>query len=205
MARRKVTDPKVLVDAAAKLFQKNGYQNTTIDDLAVEVGISKPTIYQHVKSKGWLLESIFESVLRRLKDDQNTIMTTFDDPEEQFRATITNYVGAVTELQTYFRIFFGEEAELPQRTQRKYRAWAREMSDDFASILEACAKKGIVRPDVEPQIASFLIIGMLTTIARWYDPKGRLSPDDIARQVTAIVEGYLIPEGQRTRAKAASR
>lgn len=191
MPRRKVTDPKILVDAAARLFQQKGYQNTTIDDLAEEVGISKPTVYQYVKSKGWLLETIFETVLQRLKEDQVHVIETIEDPAEQFRETIRHYVQAVADLRAYFNIFFGEEAELPARLRKKFRVWAREMTDVFADILAACGKRGEVRTDVDPRVAAFLLIGMLASTARWFDPKGPLSTEDLAEQVIRMMEGYL--------------
>lgn len=208
MPRRKVTDPKMLIDAAARLFQQNGYQNTTIDDLADAVGISKPTVYQYVKSKGWLLESIFETVLQRLKEDQIHVIETVEDPAEQFRETIRHYVQAVADLQAYFNIFFGEEAELPARLRKKFRVWAREMTDVFAGILAASAKRGEVRTDVDPRIAAFLLIGMLHSVARWFDPKGPLTTEDLAEQVLRMMEGYLTvkrPAPRNPRAKVAAK
>jgi AcrR family transcriptional regulator len=192
MPRRKVTDPQVLIDAAARLFMRKGYQNTTIDDLADEVGISKPTVYQYVKSKRWLLESIFETVLKRLETDQDRIIVEIDDPADQLRESIRYYVNAVADLQPYFHIFFGEEAELPKRTQKRFREWARRMSDKLTTILRDCAKRNEVRTDVDPQIASFLLIGMLASVYRWYDVKGPLKTEEIAAQATAMLEGYLL-------------
>lgn len=203
MPRRKVTDPQVLVDAAARLFMRKGYQNTTIDDLAEEVGISKPTVYQYVKSKGWLLENIFETVLKRLEVDQDRIMAEIDDPAEQLRETIRYYIDAVADLQPYFHIFFGEEAELPKRTQKRFRQWGRRMTDKLTTILQECAKRGEVRRDVDPHIAAFLLIGMLASVYRWYDTKGPLTTEEITTQATAILEGYLL--NQSTKAKPARR
>ncbi|MGH7860241.1 MAG: TetR family transcriptional regulator C-terminal domain-containing protein [Candidatus Binatia bacterium] len=95
------------------------------------------------------------------------------------------------DLQPYFLIFFGEERELPPRTRRRFRSWAREMTDEVAAILVHGREAGTLRHDVDPRIAAFLLIGMLTSIARWYDPRGRLSKEEIATQVARVLGGYI--------------
>ncbi|MGH2783828.1 MAG: TetR/AcrR family transcriptional regulator [Actinomycetota bacterium] len=201
MPRRKVTEPQAVIDAAARLFQRKGYQNTTIDDLAEEVGISKPTVYQYVKSKGWLLETIFETVLTRLEADQDRITSEIDDPADQLRETIRYYINAVADLQPYFHIFFGEENELPKRTQKRFREWSGRMTDKITVIVRECARRKEIRADIDPRIASFLVIGMLASVYRWYDAKGPLGTEEIAAQASAILEGFFVngarPKGSR--------
>lgn len=198
MPRRKVTGPQMLVEAAARLFEQKGYQNTTIDDIARALGIAKPTVYQYVRSKGWLLERIFESVLVRLKSALDKVVQ-MEDPQAQVRAAVQYFVDAVHDLTPYFLIFFGEERELPPQTRKRFRAWGRELTMDVANMIERAQRAEVVRPDVDPKIAAFFLIGMLQSTARWYSPKGPLSKDEIAEQAYRMLQGFVLTDRRHSR------
>jgi AcrR family transcriptional regulator len=200
MPKRKVSGPQMLVEAAARLFESKGYQNTTIDDIANAVGIAKPTVYQYIKSKGWLLESVFERLLARMKSDIDKVLA-FEDPEEQLRFLVGYFMESIHDLQPYFLIFFGEERELPARTQKHFRAWARETTQSIVDIFERARDRGVIRPDIDPEIAAFMFIGMMSSTARWYDPRGRLTPEAIAEEALKMLDLYRVDRTQARGAK----
>jgi AcrR family transcriptional regulator len=198
MPPKRFANSDEVVAAAAELFQRQGYQNTTIENIAGHLGIAKPTVYQYVNGKGSLLEQIVGEVLERLAEEHRQAMESSDDPEQQLRRLVRGYVRTVAEMRTHYRIFLGEEKELPPRTRRRFAAASREMADEFAALLERCADAGVIRADVDPQIASFLIIGALVSASRWYDPTGELDPDAFADEAMALVEGYMALEARGT-------
>ncbi|UUZ44780.1 helix-turn-helix domain-containing protein [Janibacter limosus] len=51
MARQRVTTTSDVVEAAAHVFARKGYRSSTIDDICLEAGVSRPTIYKYVESK----------------------------------------------------------------------------------------------------------------------------------------------------------
>src|SRR5580693_1645910 len=53
---------------AARVFERRGYADATLDDIAAEAGISKPTVYQYVSSKQRLLETIVEQAIYPLRE-----------------------------------------------------------------------------------------------------------------------------------------
>jgi TetR/AcrR family transcriptional regulator, cholesterol catabolism regulator len=192
MPRRKVQGPKSIVEAAMQLFEKNGYRNTTIDDIADAAGVAKPTVYQYVRSKSSLLEQIFATVLERL-DDELARIRSAPGSHEQVLLLVHGIIGAGTELQPYFRIFFGEELELPPGTRRQFRQWARRVTDEVTSVLAEAQAAGVVRSDVDPKIGAYFLIGMLTSVSRWYGPGGDLRAEDIALTALRMLTGYVSP------------
>ncbi len=48
---------KRIIDAAYSIFYKKGYHNSTMDDIASEVGVSKASLYSYFKSKEELLQT----------------------------------------------------------------------------------------------------------------------------------------------------
>src|SRR5258705_1780197 len=57
-----------ILNCAEQLFVERGYANVNMDDLAEVVGISKPTLYQHFKSKEELIAEVFIRGFRETAD-----------------------------------------------------------------------------------------------------------------------------------------
>jgi len=77
-----------LIDAAIRLFNRNGYRATGVDRLMEETGIAKTTLYRHFKSK----EELIIAALARIDDEARDEMRTYveaasDDPRERILAT----------------------------------------------------------------------------------------------------------------------
>src|ERR1700735_2493427 len=68
MGRSRAIDTQALVAAAARVFERRGFADATLDDIAAEAGVSKPTVYQYVSSKQRLLETIVEQAIYPLRD-----------------------------------------------------------------------------------------------------------------------------------------
>ena len=67
--------------AALTRFNERGFINTTPDDLAAHIGVSKPFIYAHFRSKGELLavicaQGIATSMLERHLDSSHSALHT---------------------------------------------------------------------------------------------------------------------------------
>src|SRR5690606_41292834 len=67
VAAGRMTDPDSargkLLQAAARLFRRKGYERTTVRDLATAVGIQSGSIFHHFKSKEEILRSVMEETV----------------------------------------------------------------------------------------------------------------------------------------------
>jgi AcrR family transcriptional regulator len=185
----RVTSRDKIIGAAAELFQERGFQNTTIDDISRHLGIAKPTVYQYIKSKGALLEAVFDELLARLTAEHGRALATSTDPSEQLPVLVLGYTRTVADLTTNFRVFFKDDHELPPGVQAHLAEFSRRTADDFSGVIAGCITAGSLPSGLDPRLASFLIIGMIASIARWYEPAGPLDPDALAAQVLTLI-GY---------------
>ncbi len=62
---------KEILDIALKYFAKNGYENTSLDEIAKDVNITKPAIYYHFKNKKEIYNQIFINHYKNLKFENN--------------------------------------------------------------------------------------------------------------------------------------
>lgn len=67
-------------DAATRLFAQNGYANTSLDDIANDVGLTKGGVYYYFRSKEQLLLNILEDIESRSIDETGRAMTESSEP-----------------------------------------------------------------------------------------------------------------------------
>ena len=74
-----------LVDVARQLFAKNGLENTTMNDIALQSGKGRRTLYTYFKSKEEIYYAVIESELERLSDKLDEVAARRIRPQDIFR------------------------------------------------------------------------------------------------------------------------
>ena len=70
-----------ILEAALDLFAVNGYEATSISQLADAVGIRKASLYSHFSNKQDILDTVVETVLKGYADHSIFVRANWDDPE----------------------------------------------------------------------------------------------------------------------------
>lgn len=188
--RRRAPDRDTILDGAARLFEERGFQNTTMQDLADHLGIAKPTLYVHAKSKLEILEGIFERVMRE-SDARMEEAKTLPRPTEQLDALIRYWTRTAIALSAHYKVFFADERELPPRLVRYYRRWSSEGFSSLRDIVVQGQRAGDYDPELDPTAVAFAIIGVTNWTARWFHTDGARTPDEIADTYCRLIGNGL--------------
>ncbi|MFZ5433712.1 MAG: TetR/AcrR family transcriptional regulator [Calditrichota bacterium] len=137
-----------ILDAAGRLFIKQGFENSTVDQIATEAGLSKGAIYWYFKSK---LEILFELTDRCLVDSQQELarLSAMDQmgPEALFKShrILNDYKSTNPEHDQIFCQLLGLANRYPEirdHIVRHHHKW-----DLFiAELIQNAIDKGIFRP-----------------------------------------------------------
>lgn len=192
MARERATDTSALVVAAAQVFRDKGYHNATIDDIAKAAGISRPTVYKYTKSKQHLLDLMVDEITGDMGRRLRTAMENIEDPAERLRRVVRAHVEAAVANRTFYAIVLGEEVAVSAAGRQHFREWARGVTTEFQDLLEECLRAQPAPPDVDPFIAANLVLSMLTSLYRWYDPAGPSDPARLTEDILKVL-GSLVP------------
>lgn len=184
MARERATDTTALVAAAAETFRRKGYRSSTIDDIAEAAGISRPTVYKYTRSKQHLLDLMVDQVTGDLSRRIKEAVETGEPAPVRLRALISTHVQAATANRTFYAIVFSEEVELSARSRAVFRAWAHDMTRDFRGLIDECLPAA---GGLDSTVAANLILSMLSTLYRWYDPAGPVAPDELGEQIEKVL------------------
>src|SRR5690606_32784204 len=74
-----------ILDAAAELFARQGYENSSVGDLAAALGVSKAALYHYFPTKQDIYDSIIVDVLQGLRDEVAAGLAQAVGPRERLR------------------------------------------------------------------------------------------------------------------------
>ncbi|MFL6114405.1 MAG: TetR/AcrR family transcriptional regulator [Catenulispora sp.] len=185
-ARRPAYTADSLLEVAVAVFNERGYDGTSMEDLARAAGITKSSIYHHVKGKEELLERGVNRALDALNASLDEMEALPDAGElDRVEQAVFRAVQILVEELPYvtllLRVRGNTEAERAAQERR------REIDRRLAGFVERAAAAGALRSDVDPHLASRLVFGMVNSVVEWYRPGPGLAADDIAAAVTRLV------------------
>ncbi|MFY9572489.1 MAG: TetR/AcrR family transcriptional regulator [Blastocatellia bacterium] len=185
--------------AAAQIICEKGYDATSMNDIAEAVGITKSGLYHHVSGKRNLLFSIMNFGMDSLDEQVITPARAVTDAEQRLRTIISNHVQLITSRSTPqgnnpVTIVVDEVAGLTPGQRRKIDQRKRAYVDLIRETLEQLQKSGKLK-DLDLTAATFSLLGMILWLSRWFNPEGRLSPEQVSEEVTKIaLSGLLRPQ-----------
>ena len=189
-SRRTTYTPDSLLEVAVAVFNERGYDGTSMEDLARAAGITKSSIYHHVKGKEELLTRGVNRALDALNASLDALDTLEPLPDggelDRVEQAVFRAVQILVEELPYvtllLRVRGNTEAERAAQARR------REIDLRLAGFVERAAAAGVLRTDLDPHLASRLVFGMVNSVVEWYRPgPGRWSADDVASAVTHLV------------------
>lgn len=180
---------------ATRIIARKGFHNTSLDDVAAALQVSKGTLYNYVTDK---LEILYECHAMSL--DMGLQAAAFAEKHgttgyEKLRLNLRAYIrwqnqalgaGGVTSDVTALR----------PTDRRKIIARRDEIEDRLVAFIEEGIEDGTIRR-IDPKLAVFTFMGAVTNVQSWYSPEGRLRLDEIA---DGMVD--LLMHGLGTSAKA---
>lgn len=191
-SRRITYTPDSLLEVAVAVFNERGYDGTSMEDLARAAGITKSSIYHHVKGKEELLTRGVNRALDALNASLDALEAlpeggepdagALDRVEQAVFRAVQILVDELPYVTLLLRVRGNTEAERAAQARR------REIDQRLADFVERAAAAGALRSDLDPRLASRLVFGMVNSVVEWYRPgPGRWSADDVASAVTRVV------------------
>ncbi len=175
-----------IIDAAVELFYNKGFGNTTLDEVADQLGVRKPYIYSYFESKGDLLAQVCETGVAEAVASVTQIMEGGGSPSEQLRAICDVTVRTVIKYQKHNVIWSREEMNVPPKYAAKIRGIRRQYDDKLNALLIAGHASGEFNI-VDTRLATFAIGAISTSVQVWFRSAGRLDPKEAAAGIADLV------------------
>ncbi|WPB89891.1 TetR/AcrR family transcriptional regulator [Streptomyces malaysiensis] len=179
-------------DAAAKLFRAKGYANTSMQDLADEVGILKPSLYYHIHSKEDLLYEIFAEI----HEDVQNIITEIEarddlDGAAKLRLWARLHVRHAITHQEKIAVFFQEVGSLSPERMAPIMVMRQAYERFVLSLIQSEQLRGEIDPALDAKQLSLLAFGVLNWMHTWYQPRGAAGDERLADLCADFIVGGL--------------
>lgn len=181
-----------LLREAARAFSARGYHDTSLDDVAKTLGVTKPALYYYVTNKQEILfechmlaqdlgNVAYDYALEHGKNGREKIVLVC----RRYIELITGEIGSCAVLSEFAAL------------EPKNRAVIARRRDDFQKkfsdiIAEGMADGSIRRTD--PRMTAFFFMGAINWMTQWFRPDGEMSGEGIAGVFSDLLEHSLKPQ-----------
>lgn len=172
---------------AVELFNRQGYEATSISGLAKSLGITKSGIFHHFESKESMLAAALDEALDGLARAVETGGEHAGGGQayDRLRATVHASVEILVAHQPAVTLLLRIRGNSPLERQALQRR--RAIDDQLAALVADAAAEGKLRADIEPHVISRLIFGMVNSLTEWYRTDGAIDAHVIASDVTNVL------------------
>lgn len=182
---------EAVIRAAAQAFRQRGFHNTSLDDVAGALGVTKPTVYYYVESKEQLLFECFQAGLEGIRAGLHQVENSRSPARERLNEVVRHYARAVAS-EFGWCLVRAEDQDLGPELGRRINHLKGEIDRGVRRLLEEGMADGSIEP-CDPKMTAFAMAGALNWIAHWYREDQPMSPDQLAEQFVLVFERGLLP------------
>ena len=156
--------PQQIIDAAVRVFARNGFYNSRVSDIAREAGIASGTIYLYFKTKDEILVTLFREKMAAFVKALRTEIAREHDPEAKIRQLVRLHFEVLEASPDMAEVV---QVELRQGQKFFRGASAHEISAYFeliGSILHEGVAGGVFRRDLPVKVATKMLFGAMDQV-----------------------------------------
>jgi AcrR family transcriptional regulator len=177
---------QALLRTAARAFNQHGYHKTSLNDLAKQLNVTKPTLYYYVKSK----EDILIACQRIAIDQMRDAITEAHEGKRAARARLREFICRYAEMiaDDFGRcLALSGMNDLSAEAREEMRCGRRDIDIAMRTLVEQGIADQSIAPCDATQTANALF-GAINWMAHWYREDGPSSPAEIADRMFDVFE-----------------
>jgi AcrR family transcriptional regulator len=174
--------PQVL-DEAARLFRTQGFEGTTVRDIARAVGMLPGSLYCHFATKEELLTAVYVRGVAQISEAVQSVVARHSDAWDRLEAACVAHLESILRDDDYAQVVIRvRPSDVPAARQNltdlrnRYEAL-------FIQLIKALPLSG----GTDRRTFRLMLIGALNSSQTWYRPNGRDKPRAIARKFIALL------------------
>lgn len=178
-----------LLDAAARVFSKRPYGQASMDEIAHEAGVGKPTLYRYFQGKDALFAAVFVEALDDLEARLDAVLDSETSAEARLIGLVDAIVPTFRDHLVPLRFMDEEGATADQSKRRIFRERKARIGGRLAVALDEGVRRGELR-EVDGERTAELVIGMIWSAASRPD-----GDETVARELTdLLLRGVARPD-----------
>ncbi|MFM7507941.1 MAG: TetR/AcrR family transcriptional regulator [Actinomycetota bacterium] len=171
-----------LIQVATRVFARDGFTATSMNDVAEAAGVTKPVLYQHFASKRDLFVELLTEIGAELQDTIAKATADATGPRQQIEQGFRAYFRYVDEHPDSYRVLFGSGS----RRDPEFASFTRAVEDSIAALIaELILVDG--EPVADRDVLAHGIVGMTESASRhWLAHDRTPDVDSLASQLARL-------------------
>lgn len=154
-----------ILASATKVFAKEGYDNASVDEIALQANVAKGTFYYHFKSKEDLFISLISAGTDKLSEQMSDAADKYLNPIDKVGVIVESQYKFFSENNDLCRVLLSEIWRFESKWKQKYEP----KRDKYIYAMEQTIIQGqhnnVFDKDINPKLASIAIFGLTATSA----------------------------------------
>ncbi len=189
MATAAVDKRRVILDAAVRVFARQGFHTCRVSDIADEAGVAYGLVYHYFSSKEEILDTLFldrwNVMLAAIAEADRTEAT----PREKLFAIASFIVESYRHDPDVMKVIIVEVTRAANTFGRTHLAQIRDAYAQIAAIVASAQEEGIFRDAITPEFAALAFYGLVEQVLTgWIFESVTLEPVELERAKSLIVD-----------------
>ena len=180
---------EVILEKAAQLFRKNGFNATSMRDLAENVGVEAASLYNHINSKAELLQEICFRIANKFTEHMDEVVTSDQPAIVKIEAILRFHIRQM--IHNYEEVYVSDREwkHLTDPYLSNFKNQRRTHRQRIASIIEEGIKKGDIKK-IDAPTAVLILLHAVSGIESWHRSRQKISGELLEHNMVLIlVEG----------------
>lgn len=151
-----------ILEVAEQLFASNGYNSVSINDIALQAGVSKANIFHHFKSKEGLFMAVLKTACERSVQALDVAPAQSpENPLDPLKNFFSSHLQALLAHPRSTRLI---QWELLMNSEQRGKRLAEEVfTETFSRIVDlvrAAQSQGLIKSEIDASLLAFLLVGI---------------------------------------------
>ena len=181
---------KIILDKAAALIARKGFDVATMMEVAQACGTSKSHLYHYFPSKEDLLYAIVREHIARQVEDLKRLVAQPLPAEQRFEQFVDSFVQGAARSRNEHLMLMNDLKYLPKPQLGEIRRMEVEMTELMEELLREI-NPGLMTKERLQKPYALLLFGMMIWTFSWYERTGSITPGELARRIADLfVHGF---------------
>lgn len=191
------SDRDFVLSSAARLFREQGYDRTTVKEIAEACNMLPGSLHYRYQAKEDILVDLMRLGLEQASIAVTQAVAGATEPAEQLRRGINAHLQLLVSGSDMVYVLLFEWRSLRGSARREMIKLRDRYESLWAAMLKLLAEQGVIRKDMDLELLRLIGLGALNWVATWFREEGRYSLEDIGDFVWRMIRSAVLEEREQ--------
>lgn len=193
------SDRDFVLSSAARLFREQGYDRTTVKEIAEACNMLPGSLHYRYQAKEDILVDLMRLGLEQASIAVTQAVAGATEPAEQLRRGINAHLQLLVSGSDMVYVLLFEWRSLRGEARREMIKLRDRYESLWAAMLKLLAEQGVIQKDMDLELLRLIGLGALNWVATWFREEGRYSLEDIGDFVWRMIRSAVLEEREQRR------